>query len=73
MPDKGLITRYQSVADISLIYQADTVVVWSRQRASFLPDFSSHSMTVRKSYTRWLEKYQVVYSIIRLDFPSVTY
>ena len=26
-PDKGLITRYQSVADISLIYQADTVVV----------------------------------------------
>ena len=27
-PDKGLITRYQSVADISLIYQADTVVWW---------------------------------------------
>jgi len=26
-PDKGLMTRYQSVADISLIYQADTVVV----------------------------------------------
>ena len=26
-PDKGLITRYHSVADISLIYQADTVVV----------------------------------------------
>ena len=29
-PDKGLITRYQSVADISLIYQADPVVVHSR-------------------------------------------
>eukprot|EP00964_Phaeocystis_antarctica_P009098 scaffold4935_cov67-Phaeocystis_antarctica.AAC.1 len=33
-PDKGLITRYQSVADISLIYQADTVVVCNPKQAA---------------------------------------